>query len=205
MPMVPDNGNVGPVGAGPASDPRKWRLIASLLFRDGCFGAAVSVLSGLADAGDDMAGELLAGLLAQTSRLQLLRRRAYGGDAAATRHLAALAADYGWPDELERLADRDVYAACALASLWSRSGRIEDALRLMRQLSDAGSFPSQVRLATLLAEHGRMAELSRRALAGDWQCALVLVEQFYRRDQPEQALAVLRLATGRTAAGDTWT
>ncbi|HEY1489188.1 MAG TPA: hypothetical protein VGF84_23985 [Micromonosporaceae bacterium] len=193
---VPPSTTYPVVSSASTPDRRKWRLIAGLLFRDGCFGASVSVLTGLADAGDEIAGQLLAGLLAQADRLPHLRRRARGGDVAAIRHLAALAAEYGWEDELRGLAALDVYAACALASLWCQRGRLEDALPLLRSRSDAGDFPAQVRLASLLAEQNRTLELRQRAFAGDWPCALQLVEKLYQAGQPAQAIAVLRCAAG---------
>jgi hypothetical protein len=150
---------------------------------------AIPLYRHAADAGDTVAAEYLAGLLAGRGDLEELRARTDAGDEPAAEQLAQLLADRGDLDGLRARTDAgDAYAAGQLAHLLAGRGDLEE----LRARADAGDEQAAGPLAQLLADRGDLEELRARAYAGDAYAAGQLAQLLADRGDLEEAIQILR-------------
>ena len=124
--------------------------------------------------------------------IALYRRAAETGDKSASDSLTRLLAEHGHLDELTQRADAgDSYATTLLTTSLIEQGRIDDALAALRRQADTDDHADR-RLAALLAEHGHVDELTRRAHAGSPHATKELTEVLTQQNRTEEAISLWR-------------
>lgn len=130
-----------------------------------------------ADGGDTYSGMELGRLLIATGRIDELRARSDGGDQGAKLELVSLLTRQGNHSELRtRSLGGDPMAARALVAELLGSGRLEEALQVLRTFAEAGDRAAARYLEKLLAERRRLDDLRSGADEGDEDAAWRLAE-----------------------------
>ncbi|RQW98740.1 hypothetical protein DLJ59_26500 [Micromonospora inaquosa] len=139
-----------------------------------------------ADAGSWPAADRLTRLLAERGDIAALRQRAAAGERMAARRLAGLLSEQGNLDEavaiLRHIIDLgDRAAVTQLANVLVKLGQSEEAIAVLRDRTEINDRSGESHyLAQLLAGHGHISELRKRADAGNYSArdflAQILVE-----------------------------
>lgn len=167
------------------------RRYASMLIDAGDLDGAIEFLEACEQAHAESAEDILADVLANHGRVDQLRGRARSGEWAANHRLAQLFAAQDQQDELQAaIDDGNTFAAWAMADLLVARGRLDEALDLLRNLSDEGDELATIHLNEILAAHGRTDELEQRAANDQWFTG-TLIDHWIAHDELGKAEAFL--------------
>lgn len=155
-----------------------WKPI-DLMLESGWTDHAKVILEAQASAGNLHASRRLADLLASRQEFDELQARAVD-DPHIARKMAELALEHGWSDQAIRILQNhitqgELVAAMALADLFRRQGRFDEAAEIERQEYGNASFQSG-HTARMLLAHDRLEELADLINSGDLTAVYALAE-----------------------------